>query len=121
MRADKLVKISFSKGLNQLNDVSGQFAQLSTIPLELNADALLGKDRQRIIVDCTANDVTLTLRDATQLGDWTWIIYRSDASGFTFTIVAEDVAQLINGATSLVISGGDSVIIHSEQNKYTLS
>jgi hypothetical protein len=118
------VKLAFQGG-QKFNDqfaaVSGQQNANNQIPQQISADALLLGDYGRFEIDCSSNAVILTLRDATQIGNFTWVIYRSDSSNFQLTVVPEIVGQLINGLTEWEIFEKETFVIHAEQNKFTIN
>ncbi len=120
MRATKLAFQSQQKMGDQLTKVAVSTTPLSQNPIPISADTLLLNDYARREVDCSGGNVTLTLKDATQVGDWTWIIHRSDSSGNTLTIEPEIPAQLINGLASWPINPGETFEFHSEQNQYSV-
>jgi hypothetical protein len=120
----KSVKLAF-QGLQKFNDqfasISGQQNTSVQIPFQVNSSQTLVGDYPRIEVDCSSNNVVLTLKDATQIGNFTWTIYRSDESAYQLTVVPETAGQLINGFSEWEIFGKESFVIHAEQDKFTIN
>ena len=121
MRIDKLTVFAFNKGNEQLKNMSIQAVPKVQIPTVINIDTLLVGDFSRIEVDCSLNDVTLTLKDASQIGDFGWVIHRSDNSNFDLKVVAEITAQAIQNQTEIFIYPFETYVIHAEQIKYTIN
>lgn len=119
MRGFKLAVQGFAKMTEQINSLAVISGENNSIPSIITADETVWDDYAKREIDASGGDITVTLKDASQINDFSWFFHRTDQTSNQVFITSEDPIQLINGQAIWEIFPNEVIQITSELTQFT--
>jgi len=104
----------------QVDAVALSSGENNSFPSIITADETVFDDYPKREIDASAGNITVTLKDASQMNEFTWTFHRTDQSSNQTFITSEDPTQLINGQAIWEIFPNESIQITSELTQFTV-